>query len=361
MFVGEYTHEQQYFDFETNGAIPDEGILKGKEGEFTYRSVKDGYAIFDTNLLNSGFVYPGSVDDIFVPRTINGIPVTELHQTVFLEAKRSFAIEHGNLERVYLEVGKKTLEQQMKESENGLGALLLYMLREEKMENQEENAVEVDFYFCGSRISEMEYCSISCDQSLILHIPNVKTLDVRAHKTKIRGEVPDCVERISFSGKVYPYMEGGWDYDAPNNRCFEGKKNLRSVDGSMSGEFGWSFHNCSNLETVHLSNGIKEIPAYAFSGCESLIDLYVPDSVEAIGAFAFSDCEKLCSIHLPSTLIKITKGMFSGCKSLKKVFLSDSIEVIEENAFSGCSNLKKPWIPKNIKFVAENAFPNSEW
>lgn len=205
MFVGEYTFTKG--NIETIGEIPDEGMLKGKDGKgLKYRRVKDGYAVFDTNLLTSGFIDYGSPDDFFVPFSINGIPVTELHQTVFLTSSMPFAIEHGSLKRAYLKVGVKTLDQQIKESDNGLGTLLLYMLRDDESKNQNENGVEVDFYFCGWHASEIEYCSVSCDRRLILSIPRVKTLDVYAHKTEIKGEVPDCVEQLSFSGKVYPYM-----------------------------------------------------------------------------------------------------------------------------------------------------------
>lgn len=373
MYIGEYTHEQSYFQFEVCGELPDEGILKGKEGEFEFKRVQDGYAIYNSSLLNSGFLWPGSRDDVYVPHTINNIPVTELHQTISQQfpecaisqqSKWAFSIEHGNLQRLYIKLKKKSLDQQLKDFDNFdnklLGALLLYAAIE-KGENQENNFTELKFDFCGSQIREIEYCSITCDDKLVLHIPNTKTLDVYSSKTEIRGSVPDCVEKMSFTGKVYPFMEPGFDFDEPNNRCFKGKKKLKFIEGSLSGVNGWSFQNCIKLEKVHLSNGIEQILEYAFSGCESLIDLYIPDTVKEIGDFCFSGCTNLCSIHLPSKLTKISRGSFNGCKSLKKVYLADTIEVIEEMAFEGCSSLKKPWIPKNIKYIAENAFPHSEW
>lgn len=361
MFITEYSHSKSYVHFEVSDELPEEGILKGKEGELRFKRIQDGFAVYDSTLLNSGFVYPGSVDDVYVPHTINDIPVTELHQTILLKSRNPFAIENGNLKRVFIKIGKKSLEKQIKDADNGLGALLLYMLREQEDRNQKNSSVEVEINFCGNPRQQVELCSIICDDKLVLHIPSAKAVEVNAYKTELRGSIPSCVEQMTFSGKVYPFIESGWDGDEPNNRCFEGLKNLRTIEGSLSGDICWSFSNCISLESIHLSNGVKRIPAYAFSNCSSLKDLYIPDTVLEIEAYAFSGCANLVSIHLPSNLKKISKGMFNDCKSLKKVYLSDTIEIIEDYAFAGCVSLRKPWIPKNIKHIAETAFPVSEW
>ncbi|HEL1618529.1 TPA: leucine-rich repeat domain-containing protein [Streptococcus suis] len=359
MFVTEYSYES-YFHFEVSGELPEEGILKGKEGELRFKRIQDGLAVYDSTLLNSGFVYPGSADDVYVPHTINDIPVTELHQTIHLKSRNPFTIENGNLKRVFIKIGKKSLEKQIKDADNGLVALLLYAFCVEDR-NQKNSSVEVEFFFGGNSKQQVELCSIICDDKLVLHIPSAKAVEVNAYKAELRDDVPSCVEQITFSGKVYPFIEKGWNEDEPNNRCFEGLKNLRTVEGSLSGDIGWSFSNCTSLESIHLSDGIERVPSYAFSNCSSLKDLYIPDTVLEIGEYAFSGCVNLVSIHLPSHLKKISKGMFKDCKSLKKVYLSDTVEIIEDDAFVGCVSLRKPWIPKNIKHISATAFPVSEW
>jgi hypothetical protein len=356
MFVSEYTHSRTYFDFEVTGGLPQEGILTGNEGKVRFKRIDDGIALYDSTLRTSGFVYPGSIDDIYVPGTINNIPVTELHQTIWLKSRRSFAIENKNLKRIYMEIGRKSLESQMKSSENGLGELLLYMLREEECLNQNNESIEVDFEIIGGG-QQIEICEIKSNDKLVLHVPNVKIIKIVAPKVELKGEIPECVVQMLFSGKVYPYITSGWDGDEPNIRCFEGLKNLTLLEGSLSGDICWSFNNCSSLERVHLSNGIKVIQAYSFSDCTSLKDLYIPDTVSEIGDYAFAGCVNLASIHLPSGLKKISKGMFQNCKSLKKVYLADTIEIIEDYAFAGCDSLLKPWLPKNIKYIADTAFP----
>jgi len=361
MYCEEYAHQKNYREFEVEGELPDEGVLKGKEGEFRFRRIPDGIAIYESSLLNSGFVYPGSPDDIFVPTSINGIPVVELHQTVRMESKYPFTIENGGIKRLFLNIQTQSLKEQIGESDNALGAWLIYMLREQKNMNQSEKNLTVKFDFCGNPIQQVEYCSISCDRTLILHVPRTNVLSVNAQKVVIRGDIPKCVKEMTFSGKVYPFYEPGWDYDTPNNRCFEGLEELEVIEGSLSGRDGWSFSGCSSLKSVHLSNGIENIPAYAFENCKSMSDIYIPDTVEQIGKYAFSGCTSLQTVHLPSKLIKVSEGLFQGCSLLEKVFLADTIEVIENYAFEGCTNMRKPWIPKNIKHIDENAFPVDGW
>lgn len=357
MFIAEYD-SKFYRDFEVSEELPKEGILKGREGDLRFKRVQDGLAVYDSTLLTSGFVYLGSPDDVYVPATINGIPVIELHQTILLKSRKMLTIENGNLKRVFLKIGR--CSKQISNTDNGLGALLPYILREQEGQNQKDSSLEVEIGFCGNGGQQVELCSITCDDKLVLHIPSAHTVNVNAYKTELRGSVPGCVEQMTFSGKVYPFIESGWDLDEPNNRCFEGLKNLRIVEGSLSGDICWSFRNCTSLERIHLSNGIKKIPAYAFRNCSSLKDLYIPDTVLEIEAYAFSGCANLVNIHLPSNLKKISEGMFNGCKSLKKVYLSDTIEIIEDYAFAGCVSLRKPWIPKNIEYIAETAFQVSE-
>ncbi|HFI0795342.1 TPA: leucine-rich repeat domain-containing protein [Streptococcus suis] len=359
MFVTECSYES-YFHFKVSGELPEEGILKGKKGELRFKRIQDGLAVYDSTFFTSGFDNYSSAASVYVPNTINDIPVTELHQTILLEYREPFAIEGKNLKRVFVKIGKKSLEEQIRVSDSSLGTLLPNMLREKDGLNQKNSTLEVNIYFY-TRERQVELCSITCDEELVFHIPSAKVVEVNTYKTELRSSIPSCVEQITFSGKVYPFIERGWEKEETNNRCFEDLQNLRTVEGALSGDIGWSFSNCTSLKSIHLSDGIGKVPSYAFSNCSSLKDLYIPDTVSEIGEYAFSGCVNLVSIHLPSHLKKISKGMFKDCKSLKKVYLSDTVELIEDDAFVGCVSLRKPWIPKNIKYIATTAFPKSEW
>ena len=75
----------------------------------------------------------------------------------------------------------------------------------------------------------VDLCSIICDDKLVLHELHAKVIEVNAHRTELRDGISSCVEQMTFSGKMYPFIEAGWDGDEPNNQCFECLKNLRTV------------------------------------------------------------------------------------------------------------------------------------
>ena len=112
MFVAEH-NSNSYRNFEVLGELPEECILKDRGGELRFKRIQDGFAVYDSTLSTSGFVCPGSPDDVYVPDTINNVPVTELHQTIFLKSRHSFNIENGRLKRVFIKIGKKPLEEQL--------------------------------------------------------------------------------------------------------------------------------------------------------------------------------------------------------------------------------------------------------
>lgn len=56
------------------------------------------------------------------------------------------------------------------------------------------------------------------------------------------------------------------------------------------------FHNCRELESLRVSEGLEEIRADAFNGCISLETVYFPEGVRMIGSRAFCGCEALESL-----------------------------------------------------------------
>lgn len=356
-----YNYTGSYFEITTEEPLGDEGLLSGSYGDLHFRRCSDGLAVIDSSFPGSGFVCWPTSADLGFPKTVNGIPVTEIRQKVPLSSKYPVVIEGGSLKRAYLEVSQQSLEEQMKQADSALNALILYMLRDQENVNQNERFTEIEIQFCNAERG-VEFCEIRCGNKCILR-NGVDASDLRviAPSVILSGNASDRLEHAYFSGKVYPYTDYAWGCDFPDTDHFAGKKNLRTVDGSLWGDNCWSFRNCTSLESVHLSNGIRRIPPHSFENCSSLRDLYVPDTVTEIGEYAFSGCSDMETIHLPSDIRVIAKGLFKNCSSLRKVFLSDTIEVIENEAFAGCTVLRKPWIPKNIKEIGETAFDNPAW
>ena len=79
-----------------------------------------------------------------------------------------------------------------------------------------------------------------------------------------------------------------------------------------------------------------------FESCENLKSIVIPEGVTSIGDNAFGNCQSLVSIALPSTIERIGDNAFIYCANLTDVIIPDSVKTISGigSAFSGCSKLK---------------------
>lgn len=346
----EIKYTGKYRNIYTEEQLPNEGVLTGEYGSLNFQRCSDGFSIYNSYFKGSGFVSWASSMEIGFPETINDIPVTEIHQDIIVSDDCPVTIEGGRLKRVYLcIVEKENLSKKLESNlENPLD-LFVYSILKEQEKKEREEAKEIWIEFCNSQGRKVDFCEIECKQKCILKEIDALNLKINSPLVVLKGKVYDLIESIIFSGQVYPYVYDGWDGEIPNIEYFQGAKNLKIVDGSLKGKWGWSFRGCESLESVHLSNGIEKIPAYAFDGCFSVQDLYIPDSVTEIGEYAFLNCTSLSTIHLPNCIKEIKRGLFKNCSALKKCYLTDCIEIIDDEAFKGCVSLRKPWIPKGIK------------
>lgn len=357
-----YTYTGYFFNVETQEQLSDEGILNGQYGTLHFRRCADGYAIYNSSFLGSGFVCTPTAANIAYPNYINGIPVTEIHNSIQInsdDCRHPIVIEGRNLKRVYLYIGRKTRTDDLCKAD-GLEKLMLAMFDAMDDVRAKNELLSISIGFCKGG-EAVDFCEIRCDEKCILKDIESKRLEVVAPSVVLADKAYGFLEYAKFSGRVYPYIYSDWDCDRQNIDYFENIESLRFIDGSLCGDVCWSFSGCKSLERVHLANGIQKVPLRAFANCSSLMDLYIPDTVSEIGEYAFAGCTKLARIHLPSNIRKISKGLFMNCCSLEKCYLSDSIEEIEDEAFIGCTALRKPWIPKGIKKIGATAFDNPSW
>lgn len=349
-------HYECYEELLVDGPLPNEGTLSGKDGEFQFKMIDDGIAIYNSSMLGTGFAtVTGEL--IHVPKTINDIPIVELHQNVDREDAKDLGIEANNLKRIWLKIGNYLHLDKPKETNDFLIGLATILMRDKELSQNDMDEIGINLF---QKASHLDYFRIKCDRKCRLDLPPATEVCVDAPTIEIRS-VPCCVKKARFTGSVYPESYDYFDGMVIKNDCFAGNSELDLIEGTLYGTNGWIFTDCKSLKQVHLGNGIEKIPPHAFENCVSLSDLYVPDTVTEIGKYAFSGCVNLKTIHLPSNIKTIPEGAFIGCSSLRKCFLSDSIEEIESKAFAGCSSLTKPWIPKNIRIIAEDAFDNPSW
>ena len=131
----------------------------------------------------------------------------------------------------------------------------------------------------------------------------------------------------------------------------------------------------------------------AFHNCTDLTSIIIPEGVTSIGYSCFEGCSSLTSITIPSSIVKVDYWCFSGCNNLKKVIVSDiaawcrinfcfsdsnplyfanhlysdesteitdliipDVETINSHAFEYCYGLKTVQIPNGVKSIGYNAF-----
>jgi hypothetical protein len=141
-----------------------------------------------------------------------------------------------------------------------------------------------------------------------------------------------------------------------------------------------AFLSKTNIRTVIIENGIREIGVAAFSNCSNmtsitfpatLTDLYYGASGDTRGPVSyctsltsvtftgqslttglcgntFRGCTALVEIDLPYGLTTVRYGTFESCTALQRVGLPSTLTTIEGNTFYGCSNLRSLTIPSSV-------------
>lgn len=156
----------------------------------------------------------------------------------------------------------------------------------------------------------------------------------------------------------------------------EGRTNLTSL--YMPDSITWTHSSpsgCTKLETVRLSNNLKELRYEFFSGCTSLQVVNIPDSVTSLSG-TFSGCTSLRTVNIPAGVTNLTRT-FEGCTSLRTVTIPNGVTNLTStfsgctnltsvtlpagcielaNTFYGCSSLKGVTIPGNVTTVGDHTF-----
>ena len=90
----------------------------------------------------------------------------------------------------------------------------------------------------------------------------------------------------------------------------------------------------SEITSVVIEDGVKDIGDYAFYGCSNLESVTIPSSVTRICKYAFKNCFALEDLTIPDSVTRIDEGAFMNCWLSGTFTLSDSLTTIERGAFS---------------------------
>lgn len=119
---------------------------------------------------------------------------------------------------------------------------------------------------------------------------------------------------------------------------------------------GTSLHVFSDVLSVVIPEGVRDIGDYAFAGCRRLNFVSLPDSVTNIGYCAFDNCTGLTSVTLPQTLGKIGDCAFEYCTGLSQLVFPSALETIGKSAFGYCENITNVVMNEGLKSIGGYAF-----
>lgn len=101
-------------------------------------------------------------------------------------------------------------------------------------------------------------------------------------------------------------------------------------------------------ETLVVPEGTRALGASLMVRNKDVKRVVLPEGLEAIGDSAFAECSNLTQINLPGSLKRIGAWAFFACESLAEVTLPDGLEEIGANAFDLCESLDALSIPASV-------------
>jgi len=111
----------------------------------------------------------------------------------------------------------------------------------------------------------------------------------------------------------------------------------------------------SEIESVTMPDGLKEIDGYAFALCKNLNIVNIPEGVTDIGENAFFATFALTEIELPKSLETLGINAFNA-SALTEIVIPENVKNVGEYAFADCSNLEEIKVLGKNTIIASNAF-----
>lgn len=259
------------------------GQVNAEEGEYTYGDYK--YQYWDDEIVLTK--YTGNEKEVYVPATIDGMPVKYLEGTFDYNEK----IEKVHLPNTIIEI------------------------------NAFVNCVNLQQVNIPESVISLRGFA-GCIKLKEIQIPyGVRRIDGDAFRECISLEQIEIPDSVNFMGED----------------VFGGCSNLKRIKLSNQLEEigGNCFYDCKKLESIHIPDDVKYIGAGAFIRCTSLKTVKLPKSLRYIGANAFYKAN-IQEITIPSKVTNIGKYAFEDCKKLKKVVIkSKRITRIKKDCFKG--------------------------
>ena len=208
-------------------------------------------------------------------------------------------------------------------------------------------------------------------------IPDGVTVIRRAHHPRITSiAIPPSVRKIC--GESFTVFDGHYTADGyypmeddPMGNGHHLTLNTVILSDGLREIGEWAFMNMKAISGIKLPKGLERIEEEAFLGCDGITQIVIPDTVKTLGKGVFDSCTglkkaifvggitelpanlfyntALTEITLPDTLTRIGNWCFSRCKSLSEIDLPESVEELGRGAFNECSALTSVFFKRDIQ------------
>ena len=153
---------------------------------------------------------------------------------------------------------------------------------------------------------------------------------------------------------AYPAHAEATHYQVPEGtehiaeKAFYGATNLQSITlpDSLLTLGVEAFNECAGLTAVTIPEKVNEIPLMAFHGCMGLAEVQLPSGLKTIDAWAFAK-SGLKDVVLPEGLTTVGDWAFLRCTQLSGITLPASLTQLSESAFDALSEDALFTVPKD--------------
>lgn len=304
-------------------------------------------------------------EDLAIPETYNGLPVTTIAQGAF---KGNSTIKTvyipDNITTIYGEAFSKCENLQSVTLPSGLSTISDNLFNGCKNLSQVEVPASVTtisqyaFYECGSLVS-IEFPSSLTKLGDRAFGSCVKLKEV-VLPSSLRELGVNVFANCSSIEKLRMAQRNSDFYSA-----VDGKETNCILSSTVKNNNIVLVVGCQN--SVIPSN-VTEIGRGAFLSCHGLKSVALPSSLTTIGDEAFGNCTNLARVTMPSSVTFVGDYAFSGCTELSQVTWSKknndqesdldnyNIEHIGTQAFAFCNSLTGFYLPNSIKYIGGGIF-----
>ena len=180
--------------------------------------------------------------------------------------------------------------------------------------------------------------------------PGLTSIDIPASITSIGSNAffGSALEEVTFHDGL----------QSIGFRSFEGTKLTKlDVPDTVTAIAGYAFRNCTDLQTVKLSNRLSGLGNLAFAFCSSLTSIEIPKTLTKVGGTdgPFKGCANLSDVTFEAGITQIPAYLFRNCTGFTTITLPTGVTSIGSNAFAS-SALEEITIPATVTTIGYGAF-----